>query len=247
MKRITKDNNGITLIALIITIILMLILVSVTTYTGLDTYKNTQVTKFVTQMQLLQAKIDDLIETKTSEELDSLQLQEVTTTEQQNAINSAYKNQEIITNTLGSYKVFTESDILNILDVEDFQSDIMVNLETREIVSLDGIEYKGTTYYTQYRLPNGQTVIANNAITRDLSFTLLFDEMNSIITVKDIKITNGTLTYKKENDNYWQIITNYTERGKSYDISISKSDNYIFKLQDNTSLKSKQYEFYYDN
>ncbi len=237
MKSITEDKKGITLVALIITIILMLILASVTTYTGINTYKNTRVNRFVAQMQLIQTKIDDLVDTKTTEELNNMQLKSVTTQEQRNSINSAFSNGEVTTNDINSYKVFTKDDVLNILDVEDIQNDIIVNLKTREIVDLNGIEYEGTTYYTQYKLPTGQTIINGTSIERDLSFTIdpSIDGINSIVTAKDIKITNGILSYKEENDDYWQNITNYTESSKAYDISISKSGNYTFKLQDNTS------------
>ena len=57
MKKITKDNKGITLVALIITIIIMLILTSVTVYTGINTYNSSKVNAFVTKMQLLQTKV----------------------------------------------------------------------------------------------------------------------------------------------------------------------------------------------
>lgn len=244
MNKITKDNRGITLVALIMTIILMLILVSVTTYSGINSYKNAQVTKFVTQMQLLQAKVDDLVSSKTIEELNSMDLQTPTTQEQQNAINSAANNEEVTSNDVNEYKVFTKEDVLNILDVEDVQNDIMVNFTTREIVSLVGIEYEGKTYYTQYKLPNGQTVINNESVSRDLSFTpeILIDGINSTVTFKDIKITNGTLSYKEQSDNYSQTITNYTEKGKEYKINISKSGIYKFKLQDNTSNGNEEVE-----
>lgn len=237
MNKITKDNKGITLVALITTVILMLILVSVTTYSGINSYKNAQVTKFVTQMQLLQAKVDDLISSKTSEELNSMNLQSPTTQEQQNAITLAFNNEEVTSNTVNEYKVFTKEDVLNILDVEDVQNDIMVNFATREIVSLVGIEYEGETHYTQYKLPNGQTVINNESVSRDLSFTptISIDGLNATITISDIKIANGTLSYKEQSDNYSQTITNYTEKGKEYKINISKSGSYEFILKDNTS------------
>lgn len=242
MNKITKDNRGITLVALIITIILMLILVSVTTYSGINSYKNAQVTKFVTQMQLLQAKVDDLVSSKTIEELNSMNLQTPTTQEQQNTINSAANNEEVTTNNVNEYKVFTKEDVLNILDVEDVQNDIMVNFTTREIVSLVGIEYEGKTYYTQYKLPNGQAVINNESVSRDLSFTptISIDGLNATITISDIKITNGTLSYKEQSDNYAQTITNYTEKGKEYKINISKSGKYVFILRDNTSDKTSE-------
>ena len=132
MKKITKENEGITLVALILTIILMLILISVATYTGLDTYKNSKVTKFVIQMQLLQAKVDEL----SSEEMEALELDEPSSLEQEEILTSAFTNQEISTSNPSSYKVFEQEDILNIFELEGINDTIMVNFSTREIVSV---------------------------------------------------------------------------------------------------------------
>ncbi len=129
----TKDNKGITLVILIITIIIMLILVSVTTYTGLNTYRAVQVEKFVTQMQLFQSKIDELVESMSAEELEGLDLTEPTA-EQQSVINSAFGNGEISSGDINSYKVFNPDQIQKLLDIEDAPNDIMVNFKTREIV-----------------------------------------------------------------------------------------------------------------
>ena len=196
MKNITKDNKGITLIALVITILIMLILVSVTTYTGIDTYKHAQVSKFVTQMQLLQTKVDDLVATNTNDELNNLPLQAVTTQEQTEAIVNAFKQGEITTADTSKYKVFTKDDVFNILDIEDVQDDIMVNFETREIVSTVGIEYKDVVYYTQYKLPGGQILVTNSTETdREVNFNtnIVVDGLNATITINNIRITNGTL------------------------------------------------------
>ena len=132
MRKTTKENKGITLIALILTVILLLILISVATYTGLDTYNNSRVTKFVMQMQLLQAKIDEL----SNEEIEVLELNNPSSSEQIQAINSAHTNEEVSTNDANSYIVFTSSNILNILNLEGIEDDIMVNFSTREIVSI---------------------------------------------------------------------------------------------------------------
>lgn len=240
MKKITKDNKGITLIALVITVMLLVIIGSVSIYTGLDTYRYSKVSKFVTQMQLLQAKVDDLVVSKTTEELNNMGLQ-APTSEQQNVINTAFNNGEISTNDINKYKVFTKDKVLELLDVEDVQNDIMVNFETREIISSAGIEYEDETYYTQYLLPGGQTLINKTAEpSRSLGCAISpsIDGLNATMTIEDISITNVTLSYKEENDNYWQTITNYTETNKSYDVLISKSGNYIFKLQDNTKSEN---------
>ena len=41
-----RKDNGITLIALVITIIVLLIITSISTYTGLSTIKSSKLTKF---------------------------------------------------------------------------------------------------------------------------------------------------------------------------------------------------------
>lgn len=248
MKNITKDNKGITLIALIVTIIVILILASVTTYTGINTYKNAQVNKFVTQMQLLQAKVDDLVETKTTEELNNIGLLPITTSQETNAVVTAFKQEEITTADINKYKVFTTDKILEILDVEDVESSIIINFETREIISTIGIEHEGKTYYTQYKLPGGQTIInnSNGDSSRELvgfyigndsdnynTINLSIDGLNATVTIGNIQITNATLKYKEENSGYWTTITNYTEKGKEYIVNISREGNYTLKLEDN--------------
>lgn len=260
MKNRTKDNKGITLIALIVTIIVMLILASVTTYTGIDAYKNSQVTKFVTQMQLLQAKVDDLVETKTTEELNNMGLLSVTTSQETNAIVNAFKQEEITTADTNKYKVFTSDKILEILDVEDVDSNIIVNFETREIVSATGVEYEGKTYYTQYKLPGGQTIINNsnentsrtlqNFIivpekddTKNNTIQLSIDGLNAKVIIGNIQITNATLKYievnNEEDNNQYTTIINRTEKQKEYTVNISKSGFYKLKLEDN--LDSENY------
>lgn len=244
MKEKTKDNKGITLVALVITIVLMMILGSVTAYSGIKSYKHTKTTRFVTYMQLLQAKVDDLIASKTVEDLNNMGLNLPTTNEQINSLNLAFENKEISANDPNKYKVFTVENILNILDVEDAKNEIMVNIETREIVDLKGVEHRGKRYYTQYKLPNGQTIIKQESNLRNLSFIpeVLIDGINSTIILKNISITNGTLSYKEKNSNYVQTITNYTEKGKEYRTNISKTGTYIFKLQDNTNNNYEESE-----
>ena len=246
MKKM-KDNKGITLVALIITVIMMLILASVAVYTGADTYKHARVMEYVQEMQLIQSKVDEIVGTSTKEELLNLGA-EVASNEQINAITSAYANGEITSNDRTKYRYLSKNDLNNIFSIDDATIDVMINFETREVVSVNGIKYNGITYYTQYKLPGGQTIINNREDnSRIVSFNteLLIDGLNSNITITDISITNGTLKFSetdaKENFTNWGIITNYTEREKEYKASISKSGNYTFILQDNTD-KSKVLE-----
>lgn len=244
MKELTKDNNGITLVSLIIAIILMAILVTVGTYSGINTYKSAKVTKFVAQMQLVQGKVDELTQANEAEKLG-----ENVNQEQKSIIDKAYANNEIKDNSeeyKQSYKYFSKENLKNQLDIEDIEDEILINFETREVVSLNGVEYNGKTYYTQYNLPNGQTLIESNNNLRNTSFGTdsLIDGLNAIVSINNISITNGTLSFS-ETDSYgnttnWQTITNYTEVEKTYTANISKSGYYTFKLQDNTNSENSE-------
>lgn len=240
MIELTKENKGITLIALIITIIVMLILTSVVTYSGIETYKSTQVTKFVTQMQLIQTRVDDLVEEKNIEEL--LALGATIPNDKKSIINTAYRNGEILNNEEAFFRYFNSQDLKNELDLDDgIDDEILVNFKTREVVTVNGIEYNGTTYYTQYKLPNAQTIITDTSqLTRDLSFDLgvSIDGLKATITIRNIKITNGTLSYREVGTEKWLDITNYTQKGKEFNVLVSKTGKYEFKLTDNTTGKN---------
>ena len=197
MKKTTKDNKGITLVALIITVILMLILTSVTTYTGINTYKNAQVTKFVTQMQLVQGKVDELKESKTIEELNSMGIGISEAINEVPIISTVmYKAQDngeiMINDDYTAYRFFSSEDIKQQLDLkEGIDGEIMINFTTREVISTTGVEYKDKIYYTQYQLPNGQKLINNTSQTdRDLGFDLNVevDGLNATVKIKGIQI-----------------------------------------------------------
>ena len=244
MKEITKDNKGITLVALIITIILMLILTSVTTYTGINTYKNAQVTKFVTQMQLVQGKVDELKESKTIEELNSMGIGISEAINEVPIISTVmYKAQDngeiVINDDYTAYRFFSSEDIKQQLDLEEgIDGEIMINFTTREVISTTGVEYKDKIYYTQYQLPNGQKLINNTSQTdRDLRFDLNIevDGLNATVKIKGIQIANATLSYREQGNSFWTNITNYTEKGKEYSILLSKTSTYEFKIKDNTT------------
>lgn len=241
-----KDSKGITVVALIITVIMMLILASVAVYTGVDTYKHAKIMEYVQQMQLIQAKVDEIVTSDNKEELLKLG-KEVTSSEQINAINSAYANGEITTNDKSLYRYLSKSDLNNIFSIDDSTDDVMINFISREVVSVSGVKRDGITYYTQYKLPGGQAIIINEEDNNDrqASFKteLLIDGLNGTVTITDISIVNGTLKFseKTEDGENWRTITNYTEKDNEYKTVISKSGDYTFVLQDNTD-KSKVLE-----
>lgn len=257
-----KSEKGFSLITLIITIIVIMILASTTIYVGMDTYNETVYTTFVKQMQFIQRKVDTLagdenieIGTTIADSGKKEQLEEV--------IANAVAGSEISNWDISSQNIryFSKEDIQNALDIEEIDYNIIVNFDTREVVSEEGIEREGKKYYTQYNLPQGQKIsqyddegIRNSreeaTIFDDIIITRLdvvaenitidnADGLNCTAVITNIGITNGTLQYKLNNDN-WKTIDNNTKKGKDYAVQISKSGTYVFKLTDNTT--ASEYE-----
>lgn len=243
MKKLIKKEKGITLITLVITIVIMLILASITVGSGINLYKNSIMMEYLQEMQLIQAKVDEACKEKNLESL--LNLGKELNENQSTIINIAFNNNEISSNDLSKYRYFSINDLKEIFNIDNAVKNIMINFETREIVSEKGIVYDDITYYTQYKLPGGQMIVNNEGNDERNAKLKNFDWNNSIlveiegitarIIVKEIPIANCTLSYKEVNDNYWQIINNYTEIGESYTIDIAKMGSYKIKLQDNTN------------
>ena len=57
-----RKENGVTLIGLVVTIIVLIILASIGTYTGLNSVKEAKFTKFRTNLEIMQAQVDLLSE-----------------------------------------------------------------------------------------------------------------------------------------------------------------------------------------
>ncbi len=84
-----KSQKGITIIALVLTIIILLILASVATYTGIESYDRAEQIKFVSQMQLIQTKVDEVVQKN-----DFASLGDALNDEQKNIVNSAVNSDE---------------------------------------------------------------------------------------------------------------------------------------------------------
>ena len=135
-----KNNKGITLVALIITVILMLILVSAAAYSGINTYKNTQVAKFIAQMQLIQTKVDELVEEKNIEsEKDNKEAKQEVEKEEKNVVEkTSQANAEPVKVKDPEFSMPVEGEI-----TKGFAKDNLIYSETLEewIVHL-GIDIK---------------------------------------------------------------------------------------------------------
>lgn len=242
-----QHNKGMTIVALTITIIVMLILTTVTVNVSLNSIEHSKMVKFVAYMQAIQKKVDLIAEyedyTKHGENLTNGQKQQL---------------EEILEITISNsniYRAFNTSKILDEFELENIEDNIVVNFETREVISLEGIEYEGKMYYTQYELPGGQTLSTYQETERNITISTenietTVNGLNASFTISNISENNCTLYYGivKQDDEEsekinWKIITNKTKKGEEITTqNISQSGKYVFKLEDNITKKTASTE-----
>lgn len=240
MKNI-KNNKGITLMALVITIIILIILASIGTYSGIQVVKSAQFTAFSTELKIMQTQVNKLYEEKKNgnDDVDALgkTISSSSTTVQSHATNAF--NASGITDT-SNYKYF-DTDTIKSLNIEGVEGEFLVNIDKRSVVSYDGFEYEGKTYYTLEQLPDGLYNVEYNTSEQQPDFNVdyeLLENGKCKILVNNINyngnINKWQLKYKKENEDDWKTTNNYS-------FTIDEVGNYRVKIaNNNTESREKQ-------
>lgn len=253
-----KSQKGITLIALVLTVIILLILASVATYTGIESYDKAEQIKFVSQMQLIQAKVDEKVQ---EEGFDSTTIGTVLTDEQKQILMNSIQNDGISDPTVDEefenyVRYFSRQELSKQLDLDNIDEDIIINFKTREVISTIGFEYGGTTYYTQYKLPEGEKLTQYEKPNTTLSFTYskTAQDLSSVIKItkverqetkedgstgEPVELKLDTLKYelwkKDTNDEY-----KYLKQINSDETLISVAGEYKIKVIDNAGTECEE-------
>ena len=146
-----KNNNGITLIAVIMTVILLSILAGLGINYGIESYNSSKVVKFESYMKVIQKKVDILVE----EKVDYTSLGTTLSSTQKNKLkaiideDSNVETTKEVVDTETKLRYFSSSDIKKYFEIEDVVDEIVVNFANREVISLNGIEKDETMIYVE--------------------------------------------------------------------------------------------------
>lgn len=253
-----NSQKGITIIALVITVIMLLILASVATYTGIESYDKAEQIKFVSQMKLIQTKVDEKVQE------DGFTLEgygTILTNEQMQTINNAVANGEILSPTEDDYsnyvRYFSKEQLSTQLSLDNIDEGIIINFKTREVISTVGFEYGGTIYYTQYKLPKGEklTQYVKPNTTLSVEYSKILQDLSWVIKIEEVKRiekdnTDGTelktelkldtLKYElgKKNSNGAEYT--YLKQTNPNEILISEAGDYSIKVIDNAGNETEE-------
>ncbi len=167
-KNCVKENSGITLLSLVITIIVLLILATISTYSGITIVENLKFNKYTAQMKTMQSQINLIYEKYKNGETISINGNSYTgekildigsivtsevTAKKDKIFDELQEDSEAGIYEKENYKFWSE-ELIKQLGIEGVEGSFFVNIEKRNFISYDGIEHMGKTYYTLNQLPD---------------------------------------------------------------------------------------------
>lgn len=156
-----KKETGITMVALIITIVLMIILITATVNYGVNSLNTIKFQNFKYELEQVQGKVDTIYEKiKLGDESyftlgsNVTDYPEVENTLQiarginySNILESQKDNyyyKEIYT----YYRYLTQYEVQSLLDISSEPGDMIINFKTRDVISVQGFTFDDRTYYS---------------------------------------------------------------------------------------------------
>ena len=232
MKINFKENKAITLVALIITIIVIIALASIIIYNGIGTVKASKFTAFTTEFKIMQTQVNRLYDQYSNGNVEVLNFgEEITENSQAKvALNAAsIPKEEYI-----DYRYFN-IQVIKDLGIEGIkENEFIVNIKKRKVISYIGLEYDGIMYYTLDQIPNSLYNVENR-VYGNIQFDIeAIVEENNVgqIYIKDITsdayINKWQVFYKLSSEEKWKSTKVFTE--SEYKLKVDKLGEYDIKI-----------------
>ncbi len=156
-----KKIKGITLVALVITVTVLIILTSIVTYTGIDVIQSSKLATFTAEMKIMQTQVNAIYQKYLDGETiyingtpysgnDILNIGNIDLGGQAEIVFT--ETASGITDSSG-YKYWSK-DLIKELGIEGVEQDYFVNVKKRSIVSCNGLKYDEEVYYVLSQLPD---------------------------------------------------------------------------------------------
>lgn len=210
-----KNNKGITLIALVVTIIILLILAVTGFYYGDLSVESSKFERLSSQMQTMQLKLNQLYEEKSGIDITGEDVAE------SNDSFSVVEKKNIEIGNKSDYKSYTYVQVEEIFGIKDVEQDLrfLINFKKRRVIIDGGYTYDNTTYYVIEDFKDVFNVDYNG-----FKYDVKDGIGNSTITISDAKV--GI----KLPDEYQQVEYIGTTIGQYIETDIVPKVGYDFKF-----------------
>lgn len=233
MRNIKRNTRGVTLITLVITIMILLVLTSIATYSGIDIIKSSKFTALTTEMKIMQTQVNELYQKYKDGDDNVLNLGEDLATVSvpvQGQAKKVFTEKESGITQQDGYKYFDQNTIKQ-LSIEGVKQEFFVNVKKRSVVSYQGLKYEGKTYYTLEQIPNGlYNVDYENESSEIPTFNTNMKEISEgkwKVTIENIQyngnINKWNVKYKLENQENWNT-------SEELSFIVNQEGNYSIKI-----------------
>ena len=197
-----KNNKGITLMSLVITIIILLILASITTYSGISIVRYAKFVNAKSQMEIMVSQLDIWYQ-----EFNNGNTEVVNYGETINAsdYNDAFTAAGIENTT--SYKLFS-GNYIESLGIDGIDYDFLIDIANRKIILAEGVIYENKTYYTP----------------EDFEISMVNTELEPILNIENIADKNYNITLNVVNGNSRQYTYTIYINGEIYQTDTAKTE-----------------------
>lgn len=238
----TTEEKGVTLVALVTTIVILLILTSIGATSGITTINSAKFSQFKEELKIIQTKVNELSqnsETVKGKELNEKQKDILNKSEISNIIYNQ-KTEKEKTEIQNGFKYFDSNSLKNNFQLEEIKREYLINFEYRYVICCEGFNYEGITYYMGNQIEGFiYNVQYNNRNTEEIC-TFSVNSVNEgnrwKIEVSDIKyngyINNWEVKYREANQNYWTTSNNLS-------FYVTKTGNYYVQVVHGNDITSE--------
>lgn len=210
VKKLKKKQTeaGVTLVALVITIIVIIIIAGIATSAGVDNIRNSKRVAFITELEMIQEKVNIIYEKR---KLNKEDIVYYNTLGQEISVIDTGRLSEILKgNSEQGYRYFSKEN-LSKLDLENIQQDVIINFDSRDVASVDGLLIDGKMCYRLTDIPSyqGQSIEYVNKNVKEPTFDVDVTRLSETwqVVIKNIvnsnQVNGGTLSYKLQTSQNW--------------------------------------------
>lgn len=253
------DEKGVTLIALVTTIVILLILVSIGTNSGMSAIEMAKFNKFKSEIKIIQSKVNELYNAEQYIDIgENLNLENEKILNKKEVTDIIYENktEEEKEKIKNGFKYFSIKYIEDELGIQGIENDYLINIEKRFIISCKPIKYNEINYYmieqTNESLYNVEYNNKNSTNEGNFNVTTIEEDDRWKIEITNIEydgyIDDWQVKYKEESESYWSTsndLTFYVKNEGKYNIKVVHGNEVNLKTQN--IIISKNYSLKYNS
>ena len=242
MNKFAKDE-GVTLLALIITIIVLLILSTLAIESGKDTIESSRLTEFTNELQLVQRKVNELEQKYKDVEENEIDIgipldyNIITDEKIKNEIREAFENAD--EGEQEGYRYFTKDILKEELGITNPGYSYLIHIKRRSVIALKGVSYRGEKYNNLKDIPSTLYNVEKKVIGSKPTFNL--SDNHGTLEISNIQygenIKKGSIYYGKkinESEYNWKIL-NQNTMDTSESIEVTDTGTWAVKIIDSAN------------